>query len=194
MSQLDETDLEILSMLLEDGRRPFSDIGEAVGLTGPAVSDRVTRLRESGVIERFTVDVDRSQLRAGIPVFVRAEADGEEVADLRDRVADSEAVEYVFLTADGEVWFHARAESGNVRPWLESLLGVETDFEVTLLDDAEWEPSLAGTTFALACAECGNTVDSEGESARIDGDAYHFCCPSCLHRFRERYDRIEEGA
>jgi len=45
MRDLDDTDLEILSLLAEDARRPFSEIGERVGLSGPAVSDRVTRLR-----------------------------------------------------------------------------------------------------------------------------------------------------
>jgi DNA-binding Lrp family transcriptional regulator len=58
MRDLDETDLEILSLLAEDARRPFSEIGERVGLSGPAVSDRVTRLEETGVIQGFTVDVD----------------------------------------------------------------------------------------------------------------------------------------
>ena len=45
MRELDETDVQILSLLAEDARRPYSDIGETVGLSGPAVSDRVTRLR-----------------------------------------------------------------------------------------------------------------------------------------------------
>jgi len=74
MRDLDETDLEILSLLAEDARRPFSEIGgDRVGLSGPAVSDRVTRLEETGVIKRFTVDVDRTKLRAGVPVLVDVE-------------------------------------------------------------------------------------------------------------------------
>jgi len=39
--------LEILSLLAENARRSFSAIGEEVGLSGPAVSDRVTRLQET---------------------------------------------------------------------------------------------------------------------------------------------------
>lgn len=194
MGTLDETDLEILSLLGEDARRSFSEIGEQVGLSGPAVSDRVTRLREAGVINRFTIDVDRSQLRAGVPVFVRTTASAE-TETLRERVGDEEAVEHVFVTADGEVWFYARAQSQNVRQWLEGLFAdVDAEYTVTLMDDAEWRPSLDGTEFALTCAECRNTVDSEGESARIDGQLYHFCCSSCRGRFEERYDRLEEGA
>ncbi|QSX00738.1 AsnC family transcriptional regulator [Haloterrigena alkaliphila] len=195
MRDLDETDMEILRLLGEDARRPYSEIAERVGLSGPAVSDRVRRLEEAGVIEGFTVDVDQSQLRAGIPVFVRANVPAGDVDDCRAAVADADAVEHVFVTADGEVWFYARAQVQRVREWLDGLFPADgVAYDVTLLDDAEWTPSLDGTSFALTCAECGNTVDSEGESTRIDGEVYHFCCPSCSSRFDARYTRLEEGA
>ncbi|WP_247729677.1 AsnC family transcriptional regulator [Halovivax limisalsi] len=195
MQSLDETDLEILRLLGEDSRRPFAAIGEAVGLSGPAVSDRVSRLEEAGVINGFTVDVDRSQLQAGIPVFVRASPQSIDVATLRERVADDEAVEHLFLTAEGELWFSGRTQVGAAHEWLDRLFeGESVEYAVTLVDAVEWHPSLGATDFALTCAECGNTVDSEGESTRIDDEIYHFCCSSCRSRFSERYDRIEEGA
>lgn len=196
MRDLDETDLEILRLLGENARRPFSDIADRVGLSGPAVSERVRRLRDAGVINRFTVDIDRSQLQAGIPVFVRVAPPRAAVDDLRDRVAEADAVEHVFVTADGDLWFFARAHVRNVRRWLDGLVdGADgAEYSVTLLDEVEWQPSLAGTEFALTCAECGNTVDSEGESARIDGQVYHFCCPSCRSRFADRYESLQEGA
>ena len=99
MRELDETDLEILGLLAADARRPWSDVGEAVGLSGPAVSERVRRLQDAGVIEGFTVEVDRSQLRAGVPVFVRVDVDGD-VEAVRSRVAAADAVEHVFVTAE----------------------------------------------------------------------------------------------
>ncbi len=196
MRNLDETDMEILRLLREDARRPFSDIADKVGLSGPAVSDRVSYLQEAGVINRFTVDVDRSQLQAGIPVFVQVAVTGGGVEDLKDRITDAEAVEHVFVTADGEIWFYARAQVQKVRRWLNGLFAGSDDIEytVTLMDDIEWSPSLDGTEFALTCAECTNTVDSEGEFTRIDGQVYQFCCPSCQSRFEERYDRLEESA
>ena len=195
MRELDETDLEILSLLAADARRPFSEIGEVVGLSGPAVSDRVTRLRETGIIEGFTVNVDRAQLRGGVPVVVQVDADRDDRETLRERVRDAEAVEHVFVTAEGEVWFHARVAATDVHGWVEGLLdGLAADYRVTLVDEAEWTPTVEGVEFAVACAECGNTVDSEGETARIDDEVYHFCCGSCRTRFEERYARLEEGA
>ncbi|TMT77914.1 AsnC family transcriptional regulator [Haloterrigena sp. H1] len=195
MRDLDETDMEILRLLAENARRPYSEIAEAVGLSGPAVSDRVERLEAAGVINGFTVDVDQSQLRAGVPVFVRATVPPGTVADCKAALVDADAVEHVFVTADGDCWFYARAQLQRVHEWLEGLFPVDgVDYDVTLIDDAEWTPSLDGTAFALTCAECGNTVDSEGESTRIDGEVYHFCCQSCRGRFEERYDRLEEAA
>ncbi|RKD89269.1 AsnC family transcriptional regulator [Halopiger aswanensis] len=195
MRDLDETDMEILSLLAENARRPFSEIGEHVGLSGPAVSDRVERLQETGIINNFTIDVNRSQLRAGVPVLIQAELPTESLEPARERVRDADGVEHVFVTAEGDLWFYARIEAQNVRTWLETLLEDVTviDYTVTLVDRVEWTPSIDGVEFALSCAECGNTVDSEGETSRIDGEVYHFCCPSCLSRFEDRYQQLEEG-
>ncbi|MFC6725497.1 Lrp/AsnC family transcriptional regulator, partial [Halobium palmae] len=60
MRDLDDTDREILRLLLANARRPYSDIAEHVGLSAPAVSDRVERLQELGVVRGFTLDLDRS--------------------------------------------------------------------------------------------------------------------------------------
>jgi len=196
MRSLDETDLEILSLLAENARRPFSEIGEEVGLSGPAVSDRVTRLEDAGVINQFTIDVDQAQLRAGVPVLVRGSVPTGALEPVRERLRESDAVEHVFVTADGDVWFYARVDAQNVRTWVETCFEdvAGSEYTVTLVDELEWTPSVDGVAFALTCAECNNTVDSEGETARVDGDVYHFCCPSCLARFEERYERLEEGA
>ena len=196
MASLDETDVRILELLVADARRPYSDIADEVGLSPPAVSDRIDRLRESGVIRRFTVDLDRSQLRAGVPVLVTLELPADAVPEVRNDVAGAEAVEHVFVTAEGDVVFHARFRADAVREQLGRLVDLSRvdDPEVRIVDDAEWTPSLGGSEFALSCAECGNTVTSEGRSERFGGEQYHFCCPSCLAQFRERYEEFEAGA
>lgn len=198
MADLDETDLEIVALLLSDARRPWSDVAEHVGLSPPAVADRVDRLREAGVIRRFTLDLDRSQLRGGVPVLVDLDVEPGAAADVREALSGAEAVEHVFATADGDVVWTGRVPDGDVPAWMETELAATRDavraYEVDLLTAAEWTPGVGGTDFALTCAECGNTVTSEGETERYGGERYHFCCPSCAERFGERYDRVAEGA
>jgi len=194
MSSLDQTDIEILRLLSRDSRRTYTDIAEMVDLSGPAVADRVERLQDAGIIERFTVDLDRTQLGAGAQLFVQV--DPKQSFDrVRSRLDEADAVEHVMVTADGELWFNARAEVHSVHPWLRGLLEPADDAEytVTLLDEIEWQPSLDGTEFALTCAECGNTVDSEGESEWLDEEMRHFCCSTCKRQFSDRYEQLEEG-
>jgi DNA-binding Lrp family transcriptional regulator len=198
MRDLDETDLEILQLLLSDARRPYSEIADVVGLSAPAVSDRVAKLRETGVIRRFTLDVDRSQLHKGIPVLVTLEvgSGGPGVPSLRETLLSEGAVDHVFTTAEADLVVYARVPDTDVAGWLADTIedGAVEDFAVTLLSGADWSPDLGGTEFALSCVQCGNTVDSEGTAARIDGELYQFCCPSCEARFTEKYERLEQGA
>jgi DNA-binding Lrp family transcriptional regulator/YHS domain-containing protein len=196
MRGLDDTDREILALLLADSRRPFSDIAEEVGLSAPAVSDRVDRLREMGVIRGFTVDVDRSLLRDGVPVLVDIDSKPGRAGDVRKALATAEAVEHVFRTADERVTVTATLPDAEATSHLEQHVDMDdiTGYEVRLLADSEWTPSVGAAEFAPDCAECGNSVDAEGERARLDGETYYFCCGSCEATFTERYRSLQEGA
>lgn len=59
---LDRIDREILRILRDDARIPWSAVGDRVHLSPNAVADRVRRLRQRGILRRFTVDVDQAAL------------------------------------------------------------------------------------------------------------------------------------
>jgi DNA-binding Lrp family transcriptional regulator len=196
VSDLDDTDRRILELLAADARRPYSDIADDVGLSAPAVSDRVAKLQDSGVLRRFTVDLDREQLRDGTQVLVEfAVRPGREGA-VRDSVADDDAVEHVFVTAAGDVVCSARLPVADVSAWAADVgeLDAVDDYDVTALAGSTWQPSVGSADLALACDECGNTVTSEGATATLDGDRYHFCCESCRSQFVDRYERLDADA
>jgi Lrp/AsnC family leucine-responsive transcriptional regulator len=50
---MDAVDTKIIAMLLHDGREAWARIGDRVGLTGPAVAERVRRLEERGIIRGY---------------------------------------------------------------------------------------------------------------------------------------------
>jgi len=190
--ELDDIDMEILELLAADARRPYSEIGEAVGRSGPAVSERVSKLEEAGVLEGFTVDVDRSQLREGVPVLVEVSVAAEARERVRAAFRSAEAVEGLFTTAGGDVVVQATIPDGSAYRWVEDVVdpGDVGDVAVTLLADVERTRSIGATDFAVSCAECGNTVTSEGTSATLGEDTYRFCCENCQAVFSERYDRL----
>ncbi len=69
---MDRTDILILNILQEDCRTTLKAVGDQVGLTPPAVSERIRRLEEKGVIRAFTVDIDREKLGCGMSGFILA--------------------------------------------------------------------------------------------------------------------------
>ena len=196
MSELDDTDRRILELLAADARRPYSDIADEVGLSPPAVSDRVAKLREAGVLRRFTVDLDRARLRDGTQVLVEfAVRPGREAA-VRDAVESEDAVEHVFVTAAGDVVCSARLPVADVSTWVADAVDLDAvdDYDVTAVASSSWQPTVGGVDLALACDECGNTVTSEGETVTVDGERHHFCCGSCKRRFVDRYERLDADA
>src|SRR5436189_5173468 len=69
---LDDLDLQILTLLLHDGRAPASQLAEQVGLSRPAVADRIDKLERQGVIRGTTVVVDHEVLGRRVTAFVNA--------------------------------------------------------------------------------------------------------------------------
>ncbi|HUP46334.1 MAG TPA: Lrp/AsnC family transcriptional regulator [Thermoanaerobaculia bacterium] len=69
---LDPLDERIVGILLRDGRTPAAQIAEEVGLSRPAVADRIDKLERSGVIRGTTAVVEPDAVGRGITAFVSA--------------------------------------------------------------------------------------------------------------------------
>ncbi len=61
-SALDDIDRRIIDLLLDDCRMSLRTIGTDVGLTAPAVRDRILRLEDTGIIEAFSVRLNARAL------------------------------------------------------------------------------------------------------------------------------------
>ncbi|WGT65299.1 Lrp/AsnC family transcriptional regulator [Variovorax paradoxus] len=58
----DKTDLAILRVLLLDSRKTLQEIGNEVGLSPTSCWTRIKKLEATGVIKRYTIDVDPAKL------------------------------------------------------------------------------------------------------------------------------------
>ena len=68
---LDEVGWQILTVLQEDARLSYTEIGRRVGLSLPAVVERVRRLEEAGIITGYRAEIDISKIGLGITAFIR---------------------------------------------------------------------------------------------------------------------------
>ncbi|HXK22599.1 MAG TPA: Lrp/AsnC family transcriptional regulator [Myxococcota bacterium] len=73
--ELDATDRAILDLLQENCKQPLAAIGEKVGLSAPAVLERIHKLEEAGVIQAYTALLDARRLGLDVTAFIGVSTD-----------------------------------------------------------------------------------------------------------------------
>ena len=68
--EIDTVDKAILDALLDDARRPFSDIAKEVGVSDGTVHVRVNRLKEAGILLGSTAVLDYERLGYGVSAYI----------------------------------------------------------------------------------------------------------------------------
>ena len=66
----DKTDMQILSVLKSDSRKPIKDIAKQTNLRPSTVHSRIQRLIKSGAIEKFTVKLSNQAVGENFIVFM----------------------------------------------------------------------------------------------------------------------------
>ena len=79
MTDLDAKDLAILEALQEDGRVSLSELGRKIGLSQPAMSERVKRLEERGVITGYGARIDPRALGLRMMAILRLKTTHEHI-------------------------------------------------------------------------------------------------------------------
>lgn len=72
---LDDVGWAILGELQRDARIGFAELGRKVGLSAPAVAERVRRLEDAGVIRGYRADLDLSKLGYHLLAIIRVTVD-----------------------------------------------------------------------------------------------------------------------
>lgn len=99
---MDITDKRILKLLSANAAATATEIGEAVGLSVPAVNKRILKLRENGVIRSFTVLTDKVAVGKSIVAFIMLVIrNGEGVESLMEYIKeDSDILECHAVTGE----------------------------------------------------------------------------------------------
>jgi Lrp/AsnC family transcriptional regulator, leucine-responsive regulatory protein len=110
---LDAVNLRLLGELQQDARLSLAELGRRIGLSSPAVAERLQRLEHRGVVRGYRADVDPRALGLSLTVVIRIRpAPGQlhNVADLARETA--EVVECHRIT--GEDCYFMRAHVRDV--------------------------------------------------------------------------------
>ena len=96
---MDGIDRKILETLYVDGRIRMKDLSKELGLSAPAVAERVKRLEKKGIITAYRAVIDREKLGQKITVFITIDMPASEYDNFKVYAAEtSEISEFYYLT------------------------------------------------------------------------------------------------
>jgi Lrp/AsnC family transcriptional regulator, leucine-responsive regulatory protein len=72
---LDAINLRLLAELRRDPRLTMAELGRRVGMSSPAVTERVRRLEDAGIIAGYRLDLDPAALGLPLAAFIRIRPD-----------------------------------------------------------------------------------------------------------------------
>src|SRR5260370_35793603 len=89
--EIDSVNIRVVEALQRDPRLTMSELGRRVGRSWPAVTERVRRLEEAGVIRGYSLDLNPAALGLQIAAYIRIRPNPGQlprVADLAQQIPE----------------------------------------------------------------------------------------------------------
>ncbi len=110
---LDKVDCELLEILQHEGRTKRNELAEKVGLSLPAVSERLKKLEEEGIIQGYYTRLNHKRLGKDITAFVIVNIDSSKhFMNFLDHTSKTDDIQECHaITGDGTHLLKVRTEN-----------------------------------------------------------------------------------
>ena len=106
---LDATDLKILEALQNDARQTYTAIGKRLGIAHSTVYDRMKRMEQYGVIEKYTAIIDTDKIGAkNITALMTVFTDPKESERVAEKLCEASQVLEVYTSLSEELLIIAK--------------------------------------------------------------------------------------
>lgn len=110
---LDQLDQKIVSLLIENARMSYSDIGQRVGISRVAVKARIQALEQRGIIEEYTTIINPQKISGAVSCYFEIEIRPETFLQAAEILKDNETITQIYrVTGKNRLHVHAVAASG----------------------------------------------------------------------------------
>jgi Lrp/AsnC family leucine-responsive transcriptional regulator len=89
---MDEIDWKILRELQSNGRITFAELGRRVGLTTPAVIERIRKMEDARIITGYRAEIDTAKVGLPITAFIRMSISGVDYSHIIEVAEESSEV------------------------------------------------------------------------------------------------------
>ena len=121
--RIDKKDYLILNELIKNARESASNIADSIGMSVPAVTERIKKLQDSGVIKGFSVSIDNQKIGMDVSAFITVISESSEFfEDVVNRANDNPYISKCYTTTgSGSHILHVNTEDSSS---LEKLLRI----------------------------------------------------------------------
>lgn len=147
--QLDAVDRRLVQALQADGRASVNELAARVKVSRATAYQRLGRLRETGVIRRFTIDVDHRKLGLPIAALVLVNVVQHSWRGVGDRLRSLPGVEWMALSS-GTFDYVLLVRAPDIDHLRDVILGdlqsipeIRSSQTLVLLDEPELDPGRA---------------------------------------------------
>jgi Lrp/AsnC family transcriptional regulator, leucine-responsive regulatory protein len=101
---MDSFDSKILKLLVQNARITGADIARKVNLSLPAVTERLRKLSRSGIIDKYTVRLNREKLSLHVMAFIYIWIDHTKNSNAREQIMSmNEVLECHHMAGDADL-------------------------------------------------------------------------------------------
>jgi len=123
------TNIQLLDKLTEDSSRTWKQLAQELSISDTAIRKRVKKLRENGIIKRFTIEIDQRKLGYQLTSFIGFDTQAELYIDILEEIKTWKEVRSIFQTSLDhdflmECWFKNNDDLTDFIGRLEGLNGV----------------------------------------------------------------------
>ena len=93
---IDETDKQILNVLLDDSRLSYREIAKKVGVSVATVMHRVNRLKKEKIIKKYTTALDYEKLGYDVEITIHLKINKGKLIELENKIAKAKNVFAVY--------------------------------------------------------------------------------------------------
>ena len=109
---LDDVDQKIVSLLIQNARMSYSEIGQQIGLSRVAVKMRVQALEQKGIIEEYTTVINPQKISGAVSCYFEIETKPDMLMEVAGILEKNDTVTQIYrVTGKCRLHVHAVASS-----------------------------------------------------------------------------------
>ncbi len=106
---MDSKDMKILTILMKDGRKPYTEIAKELGTSESSIRKRVRKMEDEGVIKGYRVEIEPSKIGYNVVSLTGFDTNPEDFLTVANKLCEFDEIKKVWTSTGDhmimtEIW------------------------------------------------------------------------------------------